>query len=224
MAIFAIGDLHLSFSDPKPMDIFGEHWCEHEQRMADNWDSLVAPDDTVLVAGDVSWALKPEQAMADIEWIAKRPGNKVMIRGNHDYWWRRESTNRLQKNMPPGIILLQGHAMPVGDVWVAGTRGWRLEENEQQVEKIMQRELVYLDRALSEIPDQVYTIVLLHYPPFDQNLAANAFHTLAKKYRADRIVYGHIHGGEILEGDVDGISYICVSADQVGFTPVLIRE
>lgn len=224
MSIYALGDLHLSLASPKPMDIFGEHWRDHDIRIAENWDFLVKPDDIVLVAGDVSWALKPEQAMIDIDWIARRPGKKILIRGNHDFWWHRESTNRLQREIPDNIMLLQGHSILIDGITFAGTRGWRLEDGVVESEKIMRRELGYLERALKESSDSDHRIVLLHYPPFDQDLTPNAFDDMIRQYGADQVVYGHIHGGETVEGDINGITYTCVSADHIGFRPVLIYK
>lgn len=222
MAIYAIGDPHLSLANPKPMDIFGEHWRDHDIRIAESWDNLVTSDDVVLVAGDISWALKPEQAMVDIEWISRRPGKKILIRGNHDYWWHRESTNRLQRDIPESIMLLQGHTIAIGGVAVAGTRGWRQEDGSGDNDKIMHRELRYLERALQEMPEHTYRIVLMHYPPFEQNLSPNVFADIISRYGADQVIYGHIHGGETVEGSINGITYTCVSADHIGFKPVLV--
>jgi len=126
MSIYAISDLHLSLSGNKPMDIFGEAWRDHARRIAENWDSIVGPNDTVLLAGDHSWALKFEEAKPDLDYIAARPGRKILIRGNHDYWWRREATNRMQRVLPESITLLHGHALVVENVGITGTRGWRI--------------------------------------------------------------------------------------------------
>lgn len=222
MRIFAIGDLHLSFSNPKPMDIFGEHWHNHDVQLARNWDETVCPEDMVLIAGDISWAMRPDEAAPDIEWIAQRPGSKVLIRGNHDFWWKRDATNRLQKSMPEGITLLQGDTLQIGSIWAAGTRGWRSEEDGGHSEKIARRELLYLERALQKIPKGSYSIALLHYPPFDSNLSFNAFDKLLREYRVKLVLYGHIHGSELIEGEVGGISYKCVAADRINFSPALI--
>lgn len=228
MGIYAISDLHLSLGSPKPMDIFGEAWRDHDKRIAANWDALVKPEDTVLLPGDHSWALKFEDAAADLEWIAARPGRKIMTRGNHDYWWRRESTNRIQKLMDSSIQLLHGRGIVivVEGVGIAGTRGWRVEAAEDTDvgdEKVLNRELLYLERGLSELPPEVEKrIVMLHYPPFDADMGPNAFADIIRAHKVDIVVYGHIHAGRYLEGDVNGIEYRLVAADRVEFSPVRV--
>ncbi|MCX6345320.1 MAG: metallophosphoesterase [Armatimonadetes bacterium] len=226
MPIYALSDLHLSYAKDKPMDIFGESWNDHETHVASNWDAIVSPDDTVLIAGDHSWAIKFDDAKPDLDYIAARPGKKILIRGNHDYWWRRESTNRMQAQLPESITLLQGKAVVVENIGITGTRGWRIElEEDKQAgdSKVMNRELGYLERGLQAIPDSVEKkIVMLHYPPFDLDLKPNAFADLLQEYGVDILIYGHIHTGQYLVGDVNGIEYKLVSVDHTDFKPVLI--
>ena len=226
MAIYAISDLHLSFSSEKPMDVFGDVWKNHVQKIAENWDSTVAESDTVLLAGDHSWAMSYDDARADLEFIAARPGNKILIRGNHDYWWRRESTNRLQKLLPNNMKLLHGRALVVENAGITGTRGWRLEQDgglDAADTKVMDRELGYLKRGLDEMPTEVARkIVMLHYPPFDDNLEPNAFADILKANAVDILVYGHIHSGSYLEGEVNGIKYMLTSADHLNMRPVRV--
>jgi len=208
------------------MDIFGDHWRNHVDRIAENWDKTVGPDDVVIVVGDHSWALRFEQAKPDIDFIAARPGRKLLVRGNHDYWWRREATNRLRKLMPPGIELLHGNAVVVEGVGITGTRGWRVELEEDPDagdEKVLRRELMYLERGLSQIPPEVSKkIVALHYPPFNADLEPNAFADVVQKFHVDLVVYGHVHTGYYLEGYFNGVEYKLVSADHVDFTPVKV--
>jgi len=226
MSIYAISDLHLSLSGEKPMDIFGEAWRDHAERIAGNWDAMVRPHDTVLLVGDLSWALRFEDAKRDLEYIAARPGNKILVRGNHDYWWRRESTTRIQRQLPANMKLLHGHGIVVEDVGIAGTRGWRLEAPEDPDAgdaKVMRRELAYLERGLSEIPAGVSRkIAALHYPPFDADLEPNAFADVLQAHKVDIVVYGHIHTGYYLEGNINGVQYKLVSADHVDMRPALI--
>lgn len=226
MPIYAISDLHLSLNGEKPMDIFGETWRDHAERIAANWDATVSPEDTVLLAGDHSWALKLDGAKPDLDYIAARPGHKILIRGNHDYWWRREATTRIQKQLPEDMTLLHGHAIVVEGVGITGTRGWRMELEEDPDAggaKVMMRELAYLERGLAEIPPDVSRkIVVLHYPPFDANLEPNDFADVLQVHGVDILVYGHIHTGFYLEGDIDGIEYRLVSADHVDMRPVRI--
>lgn len=238
MAIYAISDLHLSFNDPKPMDIFGDVWEDHAEQIRRNWDSMVSPSDIVLIPGDISWALRFSGAKADLAFIAKRPGQKVLIRGNHDYWWQRKATNRIQKSYTKGMVFLQGTSVVMDGVGITGTRGWRVDAGLQaafaspepapeaeQSEKILRRELTYLENGLRSIPSTVKTkIAMLHYPPFDDKLKPNEFAHLLEKYAVDHLVYGHVHLGigNWLTGDVDGIKYHIVSADVAGFKPKLI--
>jgi predicted phosphohydrolase len=226
MAIFAISDLHLSLSGKKPMDIFGDLWANHPERVAANWDEMVKPDDTVLVVGDSSWELRFEDAKADLQYIADRPGHKIMLRGNHDYWWRREATNRIQREVHQSITLMHGRAMVVEGVGITGTRGWRIELEEDPDagdERVMQRELMYLERGLNEIPPGIERkIVALHYPPFNADLEPNAFADLLEAHGVDTLVYGHVHTGYYLEGNVHGVDYKLVSIDHTDFKPVRI--
>ncbi len=226
MSIYAISDLHLSLGGEKPMDIFGEAWRDHAERIAANWDEIVSPEDTVLLAGDHSWALRFDEAKPDLDYIAARPGHKILVRGNHDYWWRRESTTRIQKQLPEDMTLLHGHGIVVEGVGIAGTRGWRVELPEDPDAgdaKVMARELAYLERGLAEIPPDVSKrIVVLHYPPFDADLEPNDFADVLQAHKVDILVYGHIHTGFYLQGDVGGIEYRLVSADHVDMRPVRI--
>lgn len=224
MSIYAISDLHLSLGKEKPMDIFGDVWKDHAAKIAGNWDAMVCDDDTVLLAGDLSWALKLEEAAPDIDYISKRPGKKILIRGNHDYWWRRESTNRIQKTLPESITLMLGRGMVIGNTGITGTRGWRIEEStETDSQRVIDRELAYLERGLSEIPGSVTKkIVMLHYPPFDADLKPNAFAQVLQDHHVDILVYGHIHSGAFLEGDVGGVRYHLAAVDHTNFRPLLI--
>lgn len=226
MSIYAISDLHLSTSGKKPMDIFGDVWKDHARRLAENWDAVVKPEDTVLVVGDTSWELKFEDAAGDLAFVAARPGRKILLRGNHDFWWRRESTNRMRREMPAGIELLHGEALVVEGCGITGTRGWRLELPEDPDagdERVMKRELMYLERGLAAIPAGVEKkIAALHYPPFNADLEPNEFAELLQAHQVDILVYGHIHTGYYAEGPVNGIDYKLVSADHVNFTPVLV--
>jgi predicted phosphohydrolase len=230
MTVFALSDLHLSFASPKPMDIFGPDWTDHPDKIARNWDALVAPDDIVLVAGDTSWAMKFEAAIPDLEFLAERPGRKILIRGNHDYWWGREATNKIQRAIDPSITLLHGSSTVVDGVGIAGTRGWRLEDIELEGptegdRKIYDRELMYLKRALDTLSlDLGVRIAMLHYPPYNLDLRPNEFRAMLDECKVDILVYGHIHKrtSAILEGDVDGITYHLTSADYVNFRPVVI--
>lgn len=226
--IYAISDLHLSLSGAKPMHIFGEAWRDHDVRIAENWDSMINPEDIVLVCGDNSWAIRFEEAKPDLDWIAQRPGKKIVIRGNHDYWWRRESTNRIQKQIDPSIQLLQGKGIVIGNIGITGTRGWRIEQGEDAEAgngRVMRRELMYLERGLNELPPDIEKkIVMLHYPPYNADLEPNEFADILQAYQVDMVVFGHIHTGYYIEGNVNGVEYRLASADHTDFKPILISQ
>jgi uncharacterized protein len=225
MTIYAISDLHLSFSNPKPMDIFGSEWKDHHEKIAANWDKLVKDDDVVIVAGDISWALKFDQAQQDLEFINQRPGTKILLRGNHDYWWRRESTGKIQTQLPKNMLLMHAKAYVFENVGIAGTRGWRQELEDKKIgsKKVLSREIDYFKKALGSIPDIVERkIAVLHYPPYETDMTLNAFAVILKEYNIDTLIYGHIHTNQYLEGKIDGVMYKLVSVDHTGFRPVKV--
>lgn len=234
MAIFGISDLHLSFANPKPMDIFGPAWEDHAEKIRRNWTNVVSQSDTVLLPGDLSWAMRLPEAMPDLNFVADLPGNKVLIRGNHDYWWHRKQTTKLQREIDRNMVFLQGTSTMIGDVGVTGTRGWRVDWETRGGEgatgrvgdgEILARELTYLENGLKSIPPSAtLKIALLHFPPFDERLQPNDFARLLVDYSVDILVYGHVHLGlgNWLEGPVDGVQYHLVSADMIDFKPKLI--
>ena len=222
MSIYAISDLHLGFSEDKPMDIFGDIWHNHTEKIKENWDSIVSDKDTVLVCGDLSWARTFSDADEDLRFLHERKGHKILIRGNHDFWWHRNAFNKISKLMPPDITLLQGSSIKIGSVGIAGTRGWRDEQSPDKGEKVILRELAYLERALESIQDCETKIVMMHFPPFDLDMTLNRFAQMIKSYGTNILVYGHIHNGESIEGDVDGVQYRLVAVDHIGFKPVRI--
>lgn len=233
MAVFAISDLHLSFTNPKPMDIFGDTWENHAEKIEAGWRSIVTDSDIVLMPGDLSWAIRLEDALPDIQFVASLPGRKVLVRGNHDYWWRRHITRRLQEMFSPNFTFLQGTAIEYNGIGITGTRGWRKESEYNQMadsepdqpDRILNRELAYLENGLLSISDSMHMkIAMLHYPPFNENLELDEFGAILKKHAVDDIVYGHIHlgTGKWLDGEIDGIRFHAVSADIINFTPALI--
>jgi len=203
---------------------------------------MVKKDDTVLMPGDLSWAMRLPEAMPDLDFVARLPGRKILIRGNHDFWWNRRATTRLQRIVDANFTFLQGTSTLIGDVGVTGTRGWRVDweargrgvpghevpvepMDEEKATRIFQRELAYLENGLRSIPDSVSTrIAMLHFPPFDERLQPNEFAEMLSRYSVDVLVYGHVHLGlgSWLEGLVGGVQYYMVSADVVGFVPQLI--
>ena len=232
MAVFAISDLHLSFETDKPMDVFGEKWENYENRIIENAKQLVKEDDILLIAGDLSWAMQIEDASKDFEYIKKLPGIKVLIRGNHDYWWKAISTVR-DKFEDSRVYALQNDSVKFGRIVIAGTRGWIVPEpnkalNEQD-KKIYDRELIRLEMALQNASlkrlDGDKLVVLLHFPPFNSEAEENEFTKLLERYKVDICVYGHLHGKTKYKSntfEINGIKYILSSADKINFNPIQI--
>jgi predicted phosphohydrolase len=231
MRVFGISDLHLSFSTDKPMHVFGAHWLGHADKMAAAWDTLVGPDDVVLCPGDLSWALKLEEAAADLAWIAARPGRlKVLTRGNHDYWWT--AIGKVRRALPPGLVALQNDAVDLGDVVVCGSRLWAcpgaLDFNAQD-EKVHLREVERLRLSLQagrKLADTRPLIAAIHYPPFDRHQQPTAYSTLLEEYGVALCVYGHLHGARAhktaFQGVREGVRYHLIACDHLEFVPRLV--
>lgn len=228
LSLFVIGDLHLSFGSEKPMDIFGEQWTEHPRRIAESWLEKVKECDVVLVPGDISWALKLKDAMIDLEWLNDLPGKKICIKGNHDYWWQTISKlNTLYEN----VHFLQNNCYFYEDYAICGTRGWLCPNDSnfsQKDTKIYLRELNRLELSLKEAKKNgcEKIIVMLHYPPHNENKEVSGFEELFKKYGVETVVYAHLHGKKYydlgVKGNRDGIQYHLTSCDYLNFEPLRI--
>ena len=230
MSIFAIGDLHLSMAPEteKPMDVFGDRWFNHAERIRENWCKNVGENDTVIVAGDISWGLKLEEARYDLDWVDKLPGHKVLIKGNHDLWWA--GINRLNK-MYDSITFLQNDAINIDDVWICGSRGWVTPDDEdftEADEKIYNRELLRLKASLDLVPAGEETIGILHFPPVSNAKNFSGFMQLFEDYGVKKVYYGHLHGEDAfkkaLQGDYHGTEYRLISADYLNCCPLLVKE
>lgn len=227
MRIFALADLHLSFSNDKPMDIFGPEWTEHHHQIEENWTSLVCHDDWVLVCGDISWAMYLEEAKKDLDFISRLPGKKVLIRGNHDYWWK--SISRVRQVLPEGLFALQNDFIPIEEVAVCGTRGWTVPNGQlaEEDEKVYSRELIRGELSLSKAHCAGYSkkIFMLHFPPFADGKLDPGFKDLFSRYGVSLCVYGHMHGSDhkfAVEGTIEGVKYVFTAADFTHFSPVEI--
>jgi len=225
--VFAIGDPHFAESVAKPMDIFGPVWEGHRNRLLEGWAEAVSDGDLVVVPGDLSWAMSLEEAAADLKLIGDLPGRKVVVRGNHDYWW--SAIGKVRAALPPGMWAVQNDSVVIDGVAVAGTRGWTCPGSPEftaEDQKIYDRELNRLALSLATIPaDARAVIVALHFPPTNSRLEPSGFTSLieAMPRRPDAVVYGHLHGPEAARGaigELNGISYRLVACDQVDFTPV----
>lgn len=227
MKIFALADLHLSFSKAKPMDIFGPAWYDHHLKIAENWKNVVCEEDWVLICGDISWAMHLEEAGEDLQFIAGLPGNKVLIRGNHDYWWK--GISKVRKFLPQGITAIQNDYAAVGHLAVCGTRGWNLpsKQTPEEDEKIYQREIIRAEISLSNAEKDGFRekIFMMHFPPFLNGELDAGFARLFAKYNVGWCVYGHMHGSDhkyAVEGVIEGVRYIFAAADFTDFSPVEI--
>ena len=221
MNIFAIGDLHLSNSLPeKSMEKFG--WINHQQKIFENWEQNVKDEDIVLLVGDISWAMKLEDAFADLAEIAKMKGQKILIKGNHDFWW--QSLNKI-KNYDEHMFFMQNNVYEIEDYVICGTRGWlcpnRIKFDEYD-EKTYKREVLRLENSLilaSKCNKQI--ILLLHFPPTNDEKQESDFTRLIQSYKVKTVIYGHLHGQESFnlsyKGLVDDVNYHLVSADYLDF-------
>lgn len=227
MRLFAIGDLHMSGGDEKPMDVFGPQWDRHFFHICENWQKKVGEEDAVLIPGDISWAMQLQDAKPDLEEIAGLPGKKILCKGNHDYWWN--SISQVRAALPDGMKALQHSAIDLGDTVVCGTRGWMIPTREmplsEQDEKICRREAERLRIALeeaSQLADGKPLIVMTHYPPLLTGEKDTIFTELLEAYRVHTVVYGHLHGSGIqagFTGEYHQIRYHLVSCDSIGFSP-----
>jgi uncharacterized protein len=250
MRIWAIGDLHLSFGVAnKSMEIFGPAWEKHAEKIASHWKSLIHPDDLVLVPGDLSWALKVEEAVPDLQWVHDLPGTKVMIKGNHDYWWG--SLNKIAPVLPPSIHLIQNNAFHWKEAAIGGARLWdtpeysfghlieyrenpkaKVKENvEEQVqtelsEKIFNRELERLKLSLGQLdPSAKIRIAMTHYPPIGADLKPSRAAQILEQHNISTCVFGHLHNLKPnldLFGTARGIRYVLTACDYIRFQPVAI--
>jgi len=232
MRLFAVSDLHLSGHDPKPMDIFGAGWENHWQKIAEDWQSKVTDDDLVLIGGDISWAMQPQHAQEDLDAIGAMPGQKLLLRGNHDYWWG--SLSRVRAMMPEGMFVLQNDAWVFGDTVIAGTRGWNIpagNHDSDQDRKIFAREVQRLELSLKDAvrkrKEGMRLVVMMHYPPFDEKHHPSPMTDLLEQYGVSLVTYGHLHGMHLknaFEGELRGVQYRMVSCDKLGFTVCCLDE
>ena len=224
MALYSIGDLHLCLGAPKPMDVFGGAWSGYMDKLKQGM-SVLKPDDTIVLLGDLSWALGLEEATADFAWIDSIPGRKIILKGNHDYWWNTATKfNRFCKdNGFSNQFILNNNHYEYNGIAICGTRGWFFEEERSgsHDEKVFKRELLRLETSLQSAGD-LPKFVFLHYPPRYKGYVCQEILDLLKKYEVSHCFYGHLHGashGLALEGLWDGIEFRLVSADKMNFQP-----
>lgn len=228
MALYAIGDLHLCLGVEKPMDIFGGSWVGYMDKLQEGI-SVIKPEDTTVLLGDLSWALGLDDAVRDFSWINQIPGRKIILKGNHDYWWNTAAKfNKFcQENNFSDMNLLNNNAYQYEDWAICGTRGWFFEEERsgEHDKKVFNRELLRLEASLQAAGERP-KIVFLHYPPRYRGYECPEILELLKKYDVRRCFYGHLHGashGLAIEGLHDGVDFRLVSADKLGFKPFLVQ-
>jgi len=209
MAIYTIGDLHLSLGCEKPMDIF-PGWQGYMEKLERHWNTLVRPEDTVVLAGDTSWAMKLEDTVADFSFLQRLPGQKLLLKGNHDYWWTtvKKMEHFLQENGFDSLHILHNNSILAEGLAVCGTRSWMFDVGEAHDEKVMNRELGRLRASLDAAQEGAERVAFLHYPPVYPNANAQQVIDLLKEYNVKRCFYGHLHGNAIrfaVQGMVDGI-------------------
>lgn len=248
MKIWAIADLHLSFGVPqKSMEFFGAPWMGYTDKLAANWKKEIAPDDLVLIAGDISWALKWEEALVDLQWIDALPGKKVLLRGNHDYWWG--SLKKMMKEMPPSIQLIQNNSLTYDNVCIGGARLWdtsefsfsqyieyvenprakKLHDKEEAIQedlsdKIFERELIRLKLSLDTMDKKApIRIAMTHYPPISGTLQPSIASKMLEDHGIQICVFGHLHNlkkNAQLFGEKNGIKYLFTACDYLDFKPL----
>ena len=224
MALYAIGDLHLCLGALKPMDIFGGNWTGYMEKLKDGM-SVITEKDTTVLLGDLSWALSLEESAADFAWINEIPGRKILLKGNHDYWWSTAAKFRkfCEANRFSDMEILNNNCFEYDDWAICGTRGWFFEEERSGAhdEKVFKRELCRLEASLKAAGEK-QKLVFLHYPPKYKGYECREILELLEEYEVRRCFYGHLHGGShrlALEGLWDGVEYRLVAADYLNFKP-----
>ena len=233
MALYTIADLHLSCAVEKPMDIFGGNWQGYTEKIQKNFETLLKPEDTVVLGGDISWGINLQEAQLDFAFLDRLPGRKIILKGNHDLWWN--TMNKMQKFLEENhfttIHFLHNNCYFYGKTAICGTRGWFYEEEfkEQNDEKIFKRELLRLEAsfkaAKAQGSEEIYCF--LHYPPVYANFRCREILDLMQQYGVSKCIYGHLHGKShryAFTGEEDGIQYMLVSGDYINFVPILLKK
>lgn len=233
MAVYAISDLHLALSEDKPMDVFGGRWTDYMERLKNEWRAMVCEDDHVLVPGDISWATYLDEAYEDFRFVEELPGRKYISKGNHDYWWTTASKldKFLKANNFKTISFLHNNSYNLNGTAICGTRGWTVPGSEgfsAEDRKIYEREIIRLELSLKSakaLENRSITTVL-HFPPFGPKGQRTGFIDVMSSYGVKRCIYGHLHGENCrnaVEGFVNGIEFILVSADHLFFKPLRLE-
>lgn len=230
MALYAIGDLHLCLGAEKPMDIFGGAWVGYMDKLKQGL-SVVKPEDTLVLLGDLSWALELSQATADFAWINEIPGRKIILKGNHDYWWNtaKKMENFFKENGLHSLSIIHNNSVCVEDKLLCGTRGWIYDDKKmtQNDLKVLKREAMRLEASItSGLAENIEPIVFLHYPPVFDGIRCDEIMDVIHKYSVHKVYYGHIHGHAhslAVNGVYEDVEFRLVSCDYTDFSPILVR-
>jgi predicted phosphohydrolase len=229
LAVYILGDPHLSESVHKPMDVFGGVWENYTEKLVENWKKTISESDTVVLAGDISWGMNLKEALADFKLLESLPGKKLLLKGNHDYWWDTVSKMKrfLAENDLVTFDFIYNNSFCVDGVSICGTRGWTVEtENTTEKDKkIILREAGRLERSLQSAPSTMEKIVVLHYPPIFEDYFAREILEVMQKFDVKRCFYGHLHSASVKKakkGEFFGINFYLVSADSIDFLPINI--
>lgn len=232
MSIYAISDLHLSFDGDKPMDIFGKHWENHQDKIKENWKKIVTENDLVILPGDFSWATYIEEMYKSFEYLENLPGKKVLLKGNHDYWWGTITSMKkyLKENNFKTIDFIYNNAFNYENVIILGTRGWNIDSTDEENKKILNREIERFKLSIKYAKENFnfennIKIACLHFPPI-KGENKSKFLEIMEENKIDMCIYGHLHGEsqkEIIEGNIDGIELKMVSCDYTNFKPIKLK-
>jgi len=230
MSLFVIADLHLSLSCDKPMDVF-RGWNNYVERLEENWRAIVREDDTVVIAGDISWAMRLEETEKDLAFLHSLPGKKLLMKGNHDYWWstRAKIENYLAQLGYDDMEIVHNSAYKVGEIAVCGSRGWMARSFSEEDKKIVRREAGRIETSIKEAEAMGgRPIVFLHYPPVYDGVECTEILEVLQNHGITDCYFGHIHGSQAarrsITGEWNGIHMHLISADHVSFTPVLVEK
>lgn len=223
MKVYSISDLHLDINNTKPMSVFGPVWHNYLETIVDDWNDRVEDDDVVILAGDFSWAMRLEEVESDLKWLDSLRGIKILIRGNHDYWWK--SPKAIRELLPKNVYVLQNDAVKIGEYIFCGNRGWQVPEgqyNTDENKKIYAREVIRLELSLQNAKKlqtgNEKIIYITHYPPFNLKRELSEYTRLLEQYGAYKVVFGHLHGyihPKMYFNEINGIKYYLTSCDAV---------
>lgn len=239
MSLFVISDLHLDvLTNEKSMEIFGDKWKDYTQKIYKNWTRIITDDDVVVIPGDISWALNLENSVYDLKWIDALPGKKIIMKGNHDFWWSTLTKMKrfFEENNISTIDILHNNAIETENYILAGSRGWFVDKSVQPAksltadyEKILNREKIHLRMSLEEakrmqLSSDKEILVFFHFPPIWNGFECIEIIDILKEYQIERVFFGHIHGSYNVSSsfEYDGIKFKMVSADFVDFIPQIV--